>query len=108
MRSGRTKVELKWRIVVHERNDRTQCWFPRDVAAKLFGIVRIAQEPGLGAGVPVRTAIRQPLKGELASSSDLLDNPALRAIIRRRTNDPIQTIQFAPAAKYQRYGLAPE
>jgi hypothetical protein len=45
---------------------------------------------------------------ELASSSDLLDNPALCAIIRRCTNDPIQTIQFAPAAKYQRYGLAPE
>src|SRR5262245_23977470 len=34
--------------VVHERNDRTQCWFPRDVVAKLFGIVRIAQEPGFG------------------------------------------------------------
>jgi hypothetical protein len=37
--------------------------FPRDVVAKLFGIVRIAQEPGLGAGMPVRTATRQPLKG---------------------------------------------
>jgi hypothetical protein len=54
---------LRGGMVVHERNDRTQCWFPRDVAAKLFGIVRIAQEPGLGAGVPVRTATRQPLKG---------------------------------------------
>jgi hypothetical protein len=43
-------------LVVHERNDRTQCWFFRDVAAELFCIVRIAQEPGLGKGVPVRTA----------------------------------------------------
>src|SRR5262245_50085997 len=44
---------------------RTQCWFRRDVAAKLFGIVRIAQ---------------------LASSSKFLDKPAVCAIILRRTN----------------------
>jgi hypothetical protein len=47
---------LRGGMVVHERNDRTQCWFFRDVAAELFCIVRIAQEPGLGKGVPVRTA----------------------------------------------------
>jgi hypothetical protein len=34
-----------------------------DVAAKLFCVVCIAQEPGLEAGVPVRTARRQPHKG---------------------------------------------
>jgi hypothetical protein len=99
---------LRGGMVVHERNDRTQCWFPRDVAAKRFGIVRIAQEPGLG-GRRARADCNSPAASkEVAGSSDLLDNPALRAIIRRRTNDPIQTIQFAPAAKYQRYGLASE
>ena len=45
---------------------------------------------------------------ELASYSNCLDKPEVCAIIRRRTNDPIQTTQFALAAKYQRYGLAPE
>jgi hypothetical protein len=98
---------LRGGMVVHERNDRTQCWFPRDVAAKLLGIVGIAQAPVWGPACPcgLHLASRST---DLASSSDVLDNPALRAIIRRRTNDPIQTIQFAPAAKYQRYGLALE
>jgi hypothetical protein len=60
-------------MVVHERNERTQCWFPRDVAAKLFGIVRIAQEPRLGAGVPVRT--REPLKGSLPAAQIFSTSP---------------------------------
>jgi hypothetical protein len=47
--------------VVHERNERTQCWFPRDVAAKLFGIVRIAQE--LGPACPCGLQLASPLKG---------------------------------------------
>jgi len=53
----------KSRALVHERNDGTQCWFPRDVVAKLFGIVCIAQEPGFGSPHAVRIATRQPLKG---------------------------------------------
>ena len=46
------------RISLERGYERTQCWFPRDVAAKPFGIVCFAEEPGLGAGKPVRTATR--------------------------------------------------
>jgi hypothetical protein len=63
--------------VVHERNERTQCWFPRDVAAKLFGIVRIA--PACPCGLQLASRSK-----ELASNSNFLDKPAVCAIIRRR------------------------
>jgi hypothetical protein len=53
---------LRGGMVVHERNDRTQCWFFRDVAAKLFCIVRIAQEPGWEKACPCGLQLRRGKK----------------------------------------------
>jgi hypothetical protein len=112
-RHGRSRAEQAYIVLVSSRLRGEAIRYrlcradSSDVAAKLFCVVCIAQESGLEAGVAVRTATCQPHK-ELASSSNCLDKPAVYAIIRRRINSPIQMTQFALAAKYQRYGLAPE
>src|SRR5262245_51689166 len=58
-----------------------------DVAAKLFCVVCIAQEPGLEAAWPCGLQPASRTK-ELASGSNCLDKPAVCAIILRRTNEP--------------------
>jgi hypothetical protein len=47
-------VDSSWCDVVHQRNEPAQLVFPRDVAARPFGIVCIAQEADLARLPPSR------------------------------------------------------